>query len=111
MAGLPANHTAKSASPSEIIVREHVPRVGQERQGAGDEAADDLGDREGGGEGEHDRQGPPVRPIVVVLVTSGFVRVPLISLEMRHGRVYAFSYCLRASQTPEPTWTRPRRRM
>src|SRR5258705_8089506 len=40
-------------------VREHVARVGQQRQGAGEPTPDRLGDHHGGGDPERDRETAP----------------------------------------------------
>ena len=47
VAGRWASQTANSARPERHRVGEHVRRVGEEREAAGEQAADDLGDEEG----------------------------------------------------------------
>ena len=53
-------------------VGEHVTRVGEQGERAGEDAGDDLADHEGGDQPERDRErAPVVRPAVIVRVPRG----------------------------------------
>jgi hypothetical protein len=82
-------------------------RVREQGEAAGEQTADDLGHREGGGEGEDDRHRPAALApgsLVRVFVRHGAILPP-------RGRGQPSRYWRSASQRPKAIWAAPRRRM
>jgi len=63
-------------------VREHVPRVGEQRERAGDDPDRDLGDEQADNEGKRSRQHPPVRPVVMLVARH----VSIVAASLEAGR-------------------------
>ena len=108
--GPPGEPGREESYPEREVVREQVPRVREQREASGEQAADYLDDREARRQGERDRERPPIFAadrLVLVFVRHGSI-LPLRNLV----RVYQPSrYWRSASQRPKAIWDAPRRRM
>src|SRR5215211_3497109 len=98
--------SGEEGDPEREVIREHVPRVGEQGEAPREEAADDLHHREARGQGEHHGQRaaapfPRVRCVVVFVMAHEAILSPAVWYE-----VHVFtskSYNLRERRrNPEP---------